>query len=47
MRQGGDEATAAARSMMDKMVENGVAHGDVTYNMLIDMLRIEGYDETA
>ena len=25
MKQGGDEATTAARSMMDKMVENGVA----------------------
>ena len=25
LKQGGDEATTAARSMMDKMVENGVA----------------------
>ena len=25
LKQGGDEATAAARSMMDKMVKNGVA----------------------
>ena len=26
LKQGGDEATVAARSMMDKMVEHGVAH---------------------
>ena len=25
LKQGGDEATTAARSMMDKMVKNGVA----------------------
>ena len=79
LKQGGDEATTAARSMMDKMVENGVADAHhfnlmlklctssdeirkvidvamlkagvkpnvVTYNTLIDMLRVEGDDDAA
>ena len=79
LKQGGDEATTAARSMMDKMVKNGVADAHhfnlmlklctssdeirkvidvamlkagvkpdvVTYNTLINMLRIEGDDEAA
>ena len=79
LKQGGDEATTAARSMMDKMVKNGVADAHlfnlmlklctssdeirkvidvampeagvkpnvVTYNTLINMLRIEGDDDAA
>eukprot|EP00944_MAST-04C_sp_MAST-4C-sp1_P015975 g15975.t1 len=34
LKQGGDEATAAARSMMDKMVENGVAD-EYQFNVML------------
>ena len=36
LKQGGDEATTAARSMMDKMVENGVA-GAHHFNLMLKL----------